>query len=413
MVATRSSAGKDEKVVASKKPQSAEKKVKKREFNMKEEFPITNGILTFILLALIPWLFVSVLPKNSQDVTFAILLVAGVVGIQTCEFVGEIVGTYLTLGPLSGAPWNNPLKVNPKSKRRSKQMVKFKSQTWQLVCHAVMGALEWYVIQQSVSTSTGPTFLDEPSRMTLKLEENHPLVETVYILQMAIWIITGIFHVFFLEQNSDYLVMLGHHVATVALLGLSFQHNYVRFGICVLFVHDVSDVVIDLLKIFNYLDLSDLRCAFLVEICFVTNLWSWAYTRLWILPKYIIYEAGYKGWTCALALWKADGNETKANELIVQEQSCYYPDTNLNLKIMSQGLQDARSRGGSDPVTSILISGTIAMALLFVLVCMHMYWYALFLRLAKKIIETGGDTHEAGAEEYEGDDDDDEEVKED
>ena len=39
---------------------------------------------------------------------------------------------------------------------------------------------------------------------------------------------------------------------TIALLYLSYSYNYVRIGVIVLYLHDISDIIVDLLKIFNY-----------------------------------------------------------------------------------------------------------------------------------------------------------------
>ena len=49
------------------------------------------------------------------------------------------------------------------------------------------------------------------------------------------------------------------------------------------------DVVIDLLKLANYLKLEGLRGGFLVEIFFLTNFFTWAYTRLYIYPKQVMW----------------------------------------------------------------------------------------------------------------------------
>lgn len=43
-----------------------------------------------------------------------------------------------------------------------------------------------------------------------------------------------------------------HHIVTIALLYTSYWYNYMRIGVIVLYLHDVSDIVVDLLKIFNY-----------------------------------------------------------------------------------------------------------------------------------------------------------------
>lgn len=49
-----------------------------------------------------------------------------------------------------------------------------------------------------------------------------------------------------------------------------------------LLVHDISDITVDLLKLFNYLDISGARHLFLTEIIFIINLGMWIYWRLYV-----------------------------------------------------------------------------------------------------------------------------------
>jgi hypothetical protein len=46
-----------------------------------------------------------------------------------------------------------------------------------------------------------------------------------------------------------------HHLVTIALILLSWSFNFQKIGTTVLYVHDASDITIDLLKMFNYLKL--------------------------------------------------------------------------------------------------------------------------------------------------------------
>ena len=46
-----------------------------------------------------------------------------------------------------------------------------------------------------------------------------------------------------------------HHVVTIALVWGSYSYNYVRIGTVVLYLHDLSDIMVDLLKLTNYMKL--------------------------------------------------------------------------------------------------------------------------------------------------------------
>lgn len=71
---------------------------------------------------------------------------------------------------------------------------------------------------------------------------------------------------------------------TIGLVGLSYQYNYVRFGVAVLLIHDASDILVDLMKLANYLKLEGRRALWATELLFAANLLSWCFFRLYLLP---------------------------------------------------------------------------------------------------------------------------------
>ena len=87
------------------------------------------------------------------------------------------------------------------------------------------------------------------------LQKNKPSVHLLYLLQMAIWIGTCFSHRFVEERHKDYVMMYVHHVVTIALVWGSYSYNYVRIGTVVLYLHDLSDIMVDLLKLTNYMKL--------------------------------------------------------------------------------------------------------------------------------------------------------------
>jgi len=110
------------------------------------------------------------------------------------------------------------------------------------------------------------------------------LLLLVLIRLQATWMYTCVIHRFFDEQRKDYFVMYIHHIATIALVSWSFSAGYLRIGLLVLYVHDVSDVFIDTLKMANYLKLDGARGWFGSEIAYVASLIAWAYWRLYQYP---------------------------------------------------------------------------------------------------------------------------------
>merc|ERR1711934_1024432 len=102
-----------------------------------------------------------------------------------------------------------------------------------------------------------------------------------YLVQLSLWIWTGLSCKWLEERRKDYLEMMSHHVITVGLVLNSFVHNELPIGLLVLMIHDGSDVFLDLMKMANYLKLEDMHGMFLTEASFVLCWITWAYLRFY------------------------------------------------------------------------------------------------------------------------------------
>lgn len=67
--------------------------------------------------------------------------------------------------------------------------------------------------------------------------------------------------------------------------------EYLPMGLCLLFLHDVSDVPLDVLKMVNYAKLGGKKGLFITEISFVVLLMDWFYFRIYLLPAKLLYSS--------------------------------------------------------------------------------------------------------------------------
>ena len=155
--------------------------------------------------------------------------------------------------------------------RRHNYCVKFGDQSWQLVVHALLSALAYYILRFE---DGGVAWLDDHTSLWLPEAKggaaaiyaapSKPSVQLLYLLQAAAWIVTAVSHVWLearhkhtphdaeanphpnphptpsphanrhldpcphQERHKDYLMMLVHHVVTLALILLSYHFNFVR-----------------------------------------------------------------------------------------------------------------------------------------------------------------------------------------
>lgn len=85
-------------------------------------------------------------------------------------------------------------------------------------------------------------------------------------------------------KRGDFWEMLAHHVATNLLVFGSSGRRFHRAGSMVFFVHDVSDITVDLSKLANFL-----KWKITTIVCFLVMTVNWVVTRLYILP-FVIYK---------------------------------------------------------------------------------------------------------------------------
>jgi len=173
-------------------------------------------------------------------------------------------------------------------------MRKFADQCWQLAIHVSMTVSIMYIFTDLGLTNPEAWYWVDIERVWAAeplYDLEMPPIKIFYLVQLAIWVYTCFSHIFLEASHKDYYEMLGHHVATIFLVFVSYNSGFLLSGATILLIHDCSDIPIDLLKTANYLmyDMETISIP-ITEVIFVTNLITWAICRLYILPRYIIYQ---------------------------------------------------------------------------------------------------------------------------
>ncbi|XP_022656628.1 ceramide synthase 1-like isoform X2 [Varroa jacobsoni] len=171
-------------------------------------------------------------------------------------------------------------------------VVKFPESGWKFMIHGGLWLYTFYILMLSGRHQ----FFHRPSTvwdgwsMDMEIQRD---IYVIYVLEGAYYL-HGLYALFFYDlRRKDRQVMVAHHVICVFLLWLSYVQRCHNVGILVVFLHDVSDILLELVKIFVLLrsrqGIYYRVWGILALIFFALLIISWALTRLYYYPFKAIY----------------------------------------------------------------------------------------------------------------------------
>ncbi|KAI1475913.1 hypothetical protein K445DRAFT_321182 [Daldinia sp. EC12] len=76
-----------------------------------------------------------------------------------------------------------------------------------------------------------------------------------YLFQAAFWVQQSLVMILgFEKRRKDFKELVGHHIVTIALIGLSYRFHFTYMGIAVYVTHDISDFFLAVSKSLNYIN---------------------------------------------------------------------------------------------------------------------------------------------------------------
>jgi hypothetical protein len=144
--------------------------------------------------------------------------------------------------------------------------------------------------------------------------------------------------------RGDFNEMLAHHFVTNALVFLSSKFCQTRVGSMVFWIHDISDVPVDLCKLANFV-----KWKISTVVMFLLLLVAWLYCRLLVLP---------------FTIWRS---------IYLEAWGCVYGDEEMNVYFYT-----------FQPAFLLLLG---------ILILLHFVWFSMFIKMLI-ILATKGETHD-------------------
>lgn len=129
-----------------------------------------------------------------------------------------------------------------------------------------------------------------------KIFENHPHTPQVpglreyYLIQLG-YSLSALMLTLMQHGRSNLVSMTIHHSATIALVAVSYYiQNAHRFGATVMFIHDLTDLPVCLVRL-----VVDLSATAPTAVFYFVLLASWAFWRLYVFPFRVVWVSS---WGC-------------------------------------------------------------------------------------------------------------------
>ncbi|TYZ67243.1 hypothetical protein PybrP1_010735 [[Pythium] brassicae (nom. inval.)] len=145
--------------------------------------------------------------------------------------------------------------------------------------YATMGHEVWF------PTSLGGRG-DATNAFLVVEEPPSPALRRYFLVQLGYHFHSLVYMVALSPIRNDFIEMLLHHVATIFLIGCSYMGNYTPSGALIAITHDIGDVTGYAIK-----TVVDTGSTLLTVVMYVVLLVSWGYTRLYVFPFELLYNA--------------------------------------------------------------------------------------------------------------------------
>lgn len=76
----------------------------------------------------------------------------------------------------------------------------------------------------------------------------------------------------FAVSKQDFVEMIIHHIATIALMAMSWSANMVRVGTLVLCVHDAVDYILEVIVLFSWFHAVICNGKLVLSLSFICNI---------------------------------------------------------------------------------------------------------------------------------------------
>ncbi|KAJ4840626.1 hypothetical protein Tsubulata_023558 [Turnera subulata] len=198
------------------------------------------------------------------------------------RFVFQKVGTRLIFG-------KGHHLLDLQDDERKKKIRKFKESAWKCVYFLSAEILALLVTYNEPWFTNTKNYWVGPGTQVWPDQKMKLKLKGVYMYAAGFYTYSIFALIFWETRRSDFGVSMGHHVATVILIVLSYILRFGRVGSVVLALHDASDVFLEVGKMSKYSGAEGTA-----SFAFILFVLSWILLRLIYFPFWVLWSTSYE-----------------------------------------------------------------------------------------------------------------------
>lgn len=221
---------------------------------------------------------------SKEDVPMALLfaLLFPILRLLLDRLILESLGRWLVLGSTKGSQED----VRADHKKRH---TKFKESAWKCLYYFSAESLALAVTYNEPWFTNTHSFWVGPGDQMWPDQKVKTKLKLLYMYAAGFYTYSIFALIFWETRRLDFGVTMSHHVATVILILASYLLRFSRVGSIVLAIHDASDVLLEISKMFKYSG-----STVIPSIAFILFAISWVVLRLMYFPFWIIWSTSYE-----------------------------------------------------------------------------------------------------------------------
>lgn len=170
-----------------------------------------------------------------------------------------------------------------------RKLNKFKESAWKFIYFLSAEALALSVTYDEPWVRNTKYFWVGPGEQVWPDQKTKLKLKGLYMYAAGFYTYSIFALVFWETRRKDFGVSMGHHVASVILIVLSYVFRFVRAGSVVLALHDASDVFLEIGKMSKYSGFEGFA-----SFSFILFVISWIILRLTYYPFWILRSTSYE-----------------------------------------------------------------------------------------------------------------------